>query len=347
MSQNSRNDNRKKVLLAGGAGYIGSHVAVTLINSGYKVFIADNFSNCKVGSMGNIFRACQEEIDYLYVDLTKEINLDTCFTKLGPFEAVIHLAGHKAVNESVLEPLKYYENNLMATLTLLKVMKKRDCKKLIFSSSAAVYGPPKNLPIDESHPANPINPYGRTKLMSEEMMEDFVNAEKDMKVVALRYFNPVGAHESGYIGEDPRQKPSNLVPYVCKVATGELPVVKIFGDAWNTKDGTGERDYIHVMDLAEGHLAALKYMQNHDGEKLWRIFNLGTGKAHSVKEVVDMLRKVSGKPIKTECVGNRAGDVAVCYADVTKAERELGWKAEHGLERMCRDSWLWEKSLNY
>lgn len=326
------------VLVTGGAGYIGSHTCVELLEAGYDVVVADNLSNSKEESVKRIREITRKPLKFYKVDLLDREGLTDIFNN-EKIDAVMHFAGLKAVGESVSIPLKYYHNNITGTLTLLDVMGEKGVKDIVFSSSATVYGDPHKVPITEDFPLSATNPYGRTKLMIEEILRDLHRSDNSWNIAILRYFNPVGAHISGRIGEDPNGIPNNLVPYITQVAVGRLKKLNVFGNDYNTPDGTGVRDYIHVTDLALGHLKALEKL----GEKPGVVtYNLGTGKGYSVLEMVETFRKVSGKDIPYEIVARRPGDIAICYADPSKAKHELGWTAEKGLEDMLRDSWRWQ-----
>ena len=323
------------ILLTGGAGYIGSHIAIELLNTGYNVIIADNFSNSSPDVAERIEKITGKSALVYDLDITDTDGLDKLFHENKP-DAVIHLAGHKAVGESVNEPLKYYRNNLDCALTLLEVMQRHNVCKIIFSSSATVYGTPERLPFTEGmKPGECTNPYGRTKQMIEQIITDTASTGW-LSAVILRYFNPVGAHKSGLIGESPRGIPNNLMPYIIQVAAGILPELGVFGNDYPTRDGTGIRDYIHVVDLAKGHVDALKYCAAHDGVEM---INLGTGKGCSVFELVETFERVNGVKIPYKVGPRRAGDLPETYADVSKAERIMGWKAELTIEDMCRDAW--------
>ncbi len=328
-----------KILLTGGAGYIGSHTAVELIEAGYDVVIADNYSNSKEDVIDRIEKIVNKKVTAYDVDFTDYKAVDKLFEK-EDIDAVIHFAGLKAVGESCSIPLKYYENNIGSTLTLLDVMKKHDVNNIVFSSSATVYGVPKEVPLREDMPTSCTNPYGWTKYMIEQILKDVAMATPKMSVVILRYFNPIGAHSSGLIGEDPNGIPNNLMPYITQVATGKLPELSVYGNDYNTKDGTGVRDYIHVVDLAKGHLKAIEYSFKNRGVE---VFNLGTGKGYSVLEIVEAFEKANMVKVPYTIVERRPGDVAECYADPSKAEAVLGWRAEKTLEQMCEDSWRWQK----
>ena len=328
-----------KILLTGGAGYIGSHTAVELIEAGYDVVIADNYSNSKEDVIDRIEKIVNKKVTAYDVDFTDYKAVDKLFEK-EDIDAVIHFAGLKAVGESCSIPLKYYENNIGSTLTLLDVMKKHDVNNIVFSSSATVYGVPKEVPLREDMPTSCTNPYGWTKYMIEQILKDVAMATPKMSVVILRYFNPIGAHTSGLIGEDPNGIPNNLMPYITQVATGKLPELSVYGNDYNTKDGTGVRDYIHVVDLAKGHLKAIEYSFKNRGVE---VFNLGTGKGYSVLEIVEAFEKANMVKVPYTIVERRPGDVAECYANPSKAEAVLGWRAEKTLEQMCEDSWRWQK----
>ena len=325
-----------KILVTGGLGYIGSHTAVELLNEGYEIAVVDDLYNSKIEVKDKIEEITGKTFNYYNLDVCNKEDLRKVFEKEG-FDAVIHFAGYKAVGESVRKPLMYYRNNLDSTLTVLELMEEFKVNKFIFSSSATVYGDPEKLPIsEEAKVGGTTNPYGATKLMIEGILKDVSIATPNMNIIVLRYFNPVGAHKSYLIGENPNGIPNNLMPYIVKVATGELPKLTIFGDDYETKDGTGERDYIHVVDLAKGHVAALK---NFDKIKGIDYFNLGTGKAYSVLEMVKGFEKVNGVKVNYEIGPRREGDIASCYADPSKANRVLNWKAEKTLEDMERDAY--------
>lgn len=328
----------KNVLVTGGCGYIGSHTVVELINAGYRVVIVDNLSNSKIGVLDRIQTIMGTKPEFYRVDVRDKVALSQIFEK-EHFTDVIHFAGLKAVGESVKIPLAYYDNNLNSTLVLVDCMKKYGVKNLVFSSSATVYGNPASVPIFENFPLSATNPYGQTKLMIEQILKDYYRSDNSFNIALLRYFNPVGAHESGLIGEDPNGIPNNLVPYITQVAVGKLEKINVFGNDYPTKDGTGVRDYIHVVDLAKGHLAALKKLDTDCGLV---IYNLGTGHGYSVLEMIEMFSDVVGKPLKYEIVGRRAGDIAECFADCSLAKRELGWECKFDLRRMAEDSWRWQ-----
>ena len=330
-----------KILLTGGAGYIGSHTAVELLDAGYDVVIADNFSNSSPMVIGRIEKITGKKVAIYDVDVADPKGLEALFEKEKP-DGVIHFAGLKAVGESVKVPLRYYRNNLDCTLTLLETMEKAGVTVIIFSSSATVYGTPKSLPLTEDMTTGPCsNPYGSTKLFIEQIISDAAAARPALSAVLLRYFNPVGAHKSGLIGEMPNGIPNNLMPFVSQVAVGKLPRLSVFGDDYPTRDGTCIRDYIHVVDLAKGHVAALEYCVNNPGVE---ILNLGTGTGCTVLELVHAFSKVNGIDIPYVIAGRRAGDVTEMYADASKARRLMGWSSELSLEDMCRDSWNWQKN---
>ena len=324
-----------KILITGGAGYIGSHTAVELLKNGEELVIVDNFSNSSPEVLEKIKKITGKDFKFYELDLLDEEKLDSVF-KENKIEAVIHFAGLKAVGESVEKPIEYYHNNITGTLILLKTMKKYNCKKIVFSSSATVYGNPQKLPIAEDSPLSTTNPYGSTKLMIEQILQDVAVADKDFCIAIIRYFNPIGAHESGLIGEVPNGIPNNIMPYIMKVAKGEYKELTIFGDDYPTKDGTGVRDYIHVVDLSKGHLKALDKIRKEAGVK---IYNLGTGNGYSVLELVKNFEKVNNVKVNYKIGPRRPGDIPACYADPRKAEKELGWKAEKGIEEMLKDSW--------
>ena len=330
-----------KVLLTGGAGYIGSHTCVQLINNGYDVVIADNFDNSSEKVLKRIDQITGKTPVVYNIDVADKADLSKLFTEQD-IDAVIHFAGYKAVGESVEKPIMYYRNNLDTTLTLLEVMAEFNVKKIVFSSSATVYGVPKVVPLKEGMPTSCTNPYGWTKLFNEQILTDATVADKELSVVLLRYFNPIGAHESGLIGESPNGIPNNLMPYITQVAVGKREKLGVFGDDYDTHDGTGVRDYIHVVDLADGHLKALEYINK--GHKGTEIFNLGTGTGYSVLDIVKAFSKVNGVEIPYAIMDRRAGDVATVTADPEKANEKLNWSAKYGIEEMCRDSWNWQKN---
>jgi UDP-glucose 4-epimerase len=327
-----------KVLVTGGAGYIGSHTAIELLAAGMEPVIADNFSNSRVEVLERLLQITGREVQCERVDLTDPMATERLMAKVRP-DAVIHFAGLKAVGESVAKPEHYYYNNLLSTLNVAKLSRQYGSKSLVFSSSATVYGDPATVPVREDAPVSPTNPYGQTKAMSEQILHDLARAWEDQSMVVLRYFNPVGAHESGLIGEDPMGTPNNLVPYVAQVAVGRLPKLKIFGKDYPTPDGTGVRDYLHVVDLAKAHVRALEYAPGHPGVST---FNLGTGRGHSVLDVVRAFEKASGREVPYEVVERRPGDIGTCYADPSRAEEALGWTAVKSLDDMCADSWRWQ-----
>ncbi len=329
------------ILLTGGAGYIGSHTLVELARAGYETVIFDNFSNASLHVLPRLEKITGQPISFVVGDLLVEEDLENLFSAYPQIEAVIHFAGKKAVGESVESPLMYYENNVQGTISLLRAMQRHDIRKLVFSSSATVYGDPEEVPISESASLQPTNPYGRTKLMIEQILLDLKASWPDMSLAILRYFNPIGAHKSGLIGEDPAGIPNNLLPFVTQVAIGKRDKLSVFGSDYPTLDGTGIRDYIHVMDLARGHVAALEKMGQ---EPQQGIYNLGTGRGYSVLEVVASFASVSGIKIPYQLVDRRPGDIARCYADPAKAKRELSWEAQYGLDDMCRDAWHWQKN---
>ena len=329
-----------KVLLTGGAGYIGSHTAVEMINAGYEVVIADNFDNSSPKVLDRIETITGVRPVLYELDVADNAAVDEMFAK-EDFDAVVHFAGLKAVGESCSIPVRYYRNNIDTTLTLLEVMKKHGVDNIVFSSSATVYGIPKEVPLVEGMPTFCTNPYGWTKYMNEQILTDAAAADKELSVVLLRYFNPIGAHKSGLIGENPNGIPNNLMPYITQVAVGKLPRLGVFGNDYPTHDGTGVRDYIHVVDLAKGHVKAIAYAAGHKGTE---IFNLGTGNGYSVLDIVNAFSRVNDIEIPYDIKPRRAGDVAECYANASKAAKELGWTAEYGLEDMCRDSWNWQKN---
>ena len=330
-----------KVLLTGGAGYIGSHTCVQLINNGYDVVIADNFDNSSEKVLKRIDQITGKTPVVYNIDVADKADLRKLFSEQD-IDAVIHFAGYKAVGESVEKPIMYYRNNLDTTLTLLEVMAEFNVKKIVFSSSATVYGVPKVVPLKEGMPTSCTNPYGWTKLFNEQILTDATVADKELSVVLLRYFNPIGAHESGLIGESPNGIPNNLMPYITQVAVGKREKLGVFGDDYDTHDGTGVRDYIHVVDLADGHLKALEYINK--GHKGTEIFNLGTGTGYSVLDIVKAFSKVNGVEIPYAIMDRRAGDVATVTADPKKANEMLNWSAKFGIEEMCRDSWNWQKN---
>jgi UDP-glucose 4-epimerase len=328
------------ILVTGGAGYIGSHTVVLLIEAGYEVVVYDNFSNSNATSIKRVEQITNRKIPLIQGDIRDTDGLQKVFDSYD-IEAVIHFAGLKAVGESVEKPLKYYDNNIVGTIKLCEVMAKNGCKSIIFSSSATVYGDPHTTPIKENFPTSATNPYGRSKLFIEEILKDLYISDNEWKIVLLRYFNPVGAHPSGTIGEDPSGIPNNLMPYITQVAIGKLECLNIFGDDYDTHDGTGVRDYIHVMDLANGHLKALQKLDSFDQVMT---INLGTGQGYSVLDMVKAFAKASNKDIPCTIAPRRAGDIAKCYADASYAKEILGWSATRNLQQMCEDSWKWQSN---
>lgn len=329
----------KNVLITGGAGYIGSHVAVELLNKNYKVIVYDNLTNSSKISVKRVEEITGKNIIFYEADILDEKKLSEVFEKEN-IDVVIHCAALKAVGESVKKPLEYYHNNISGTLSLLKIMREYSCKNIIFSSSATVYGDPEKVPITEDFPKGICtNPYGWTKSMMEQIMTDLQKSDPEWKVVLLRYFNPIGAHESGKIGEDPQGIPNNLLPYIAQVAVGKLDYLRVFGDNYDTVDGTGVRDYIHVVDLAKGHVLSVDKIDKLEGVS---IINLATGNGYSVLEVLKAFEKACGKKISYKIVERREGDIAKCFADASKAYEVLGWKAEKGIDEMCEDSWRWQ-----
>ncbi len=329
-----------KILVTGGAGYIGSHTCVELLEAGHDVVVIDNLCNSSRVSLDRVALLTGRTVSFVEGDIRDPAALMPILER-GDIDAVIHFAGLKAVGESVEIPLTYYQNNITGTLALLEAMAETGVKRLVFSSSATVYGDPHALPITEDFPLSASNPYGRSKLIIEEMLRDIQLADPAWNIAILRYFNPVGAHESGQIGEDPRGVPNNLMPYIAQVAAGRLEQLSVFGGDYPTADGTGVRDYIHVVDLAKGHLAALERLQGDPG---LMVHNLGTGKGYSVLEMIRAFEAASQKPVAYRVVDRRPGDIAACYADPGLAFRELGWRAERGLEQMCQDTWRWQSS---
>lgn len=330
----------ENILVTGGAGYIGSHTVVELLESGYGVVVVDNLSNSNKESMNRVKKITGKSPVFYEADVRDRAAMEKIFTE-NKIDYVIHFAGLKAVGESCVKPIEYYDNNLYGTLVLLEVMREHGCKKIVFSSSATVYGTPEKLPLDEScRTGGTTNPYGTSKYFQEIMLNDVYKADNEWTVVLLRYFNPVGAHPSGLIGEDPRGIPNNLTPYIAKVAIGELKEVGVFGNDYDTPDGTGVRDYIHVVDLAKGHVAAISKI-NDSGVYT---YNLGTGVGYSVLDVIHAYEKACGHAIPYAIKPRRAGDIAACYADASKAEKELGWKAQYGIDEMCASSWNWQSN---
>lgn len=328
-----------KILVTGGAGYIGSHTCVELLEEGYEVVIVDNLYNASEKAVQRIQKITGREVAFYQDDIRDYEAMSRIFAKEKP-EAVIHFAGLKAVGESVAKPLEYYENNIGGTLNLCKAMRENGCKNIIFSSSATVYGEPAFIPITEKCPKGVCtNPYGWTKHMLEQILTDFHTADEEWNVILLRYFNPIGAHKSGLLGEDPKGIPNNLLPYVAQVAIGKLECVGVFGNDYDTPDGTGVRDYIHVVDLAKGHVKAINKLMEKPGVK---IYNLGTGKGYSVLDVIKAFGKACGKEIPYQIKPRRPGDIATCYSDASLAKKELRWEAQYGIEEMCADSWRWQ-----
>ncbi|CAM8957027.1 unnamed protein product [Rhodiola kirilowii] len=331
------------ILVTGGAGFIGSHTVVQLLNAGYMVFVVDNLDNSSMEAVDRVREVVgpllSQKLWFHLVDLRNKVELDKLFAK-NKFDAVIHFAGLKAVGESVAKPQLYYENNVVGTLNLYDVMTRYKCKKMVFSSSATVYGQPEKVPCDENSKLMATNPYGRTKLILEDVARDIQRADPEWRIILLRYFNPVGTHSSGKIGEDPKGIPNNLMPFIQQVAVGRLPELNVFGNDYPTKDGSGVRDYIHVMDLADGHIAALRKLLKTDNIGCVA-YNLGTGQGTSVFEMVAAFEKASGKKINIKLCPRRPGDSSAVYADTEKAEKDLNWKAKYGIQEMCRDQWNW------
>ncbi len=329
------------VLITGGAGFIGSHTAVEFLNAGYEIVIMDNFSNSKPESLERIKKITGKDFKFYRADLLDPASMDVIFEENPDIDSVIHFAGLKAVGESVQKPLEYYHNNVTGTLLLCDCMRRHGVKTIVFSSSATVYGTPDIVPIRETaRVGNATNPYGETKVMIERILKDFHIADNEWNIAILRYFNPIGAHPSGLMGEDPNGIPNNLMPYITKVAAGKLPVLHVFGNDYDTHDGTGVRDYIHVVDLSRAHLAALQYIEKAHGIDY---FNIGTGNGYSVLDIVNAYKKATGIEIKYQIDPRRPGDIAECYADPAKARDVLGWSAQYGIEEMCRDSNNWQE----
>ena len=329
------------ILVSGGAGYIGSHTCIELLNAGYDVVVADNYYNASPVVLDRVKQITGKDFRFYQADMTKHEDVEKIFAECPDITAVIQFAAYKAVGESVSKPIEYYYNNLNCTLVILDVMRRHNCHNFVFSSSATVYGDPASVPITEDFPVGATtNPYGTTKAMTERILTDVCKADPTLNVALLRYFNPIGAHKSGLIGEDPNGIPNNLMPYIAKVAVGKLEKVHVFGNDYPTPDGTGVRDYIHVVDLARGHVCAIKKLETNCG---LFICNLGTGKGYSVLDVIHAFEKACGKTIPYVIDARRPGDIAECYADPTKAKNELGWVAEYGIEEMCADSWNWQK----
>jgi len=334
----TKDTQQKTILVTGGAGYIGSHACVELLEAGYKVVVIDNLSNSKAVSLDRVQEITNKTLSFIEGDLRNKSDIESVFEKHN-IDAVIHFAGLKAVGESVEIPIDYYQNNIVGTLNLLEVMNDASVKKIVFSSSATVYGGAESQPIKENSPLSAINPYGRSKLIIEEVLQDIYKSDSEWNISNLRYFNPVGAHKSGLIGEDPNGVPNNLMPYISQVAVGKLEQLNVFGSDYPTKDGTGVRDYIHVVDLAKGHISALAKLNENPG---LIIHNLGTGKGYSVLEIVKAFEKATGKKVNYQVVERREGDIAICYADPSKAKSELDWHAKENLDAMCKDTWRWQ-----
>jgi UDP-glucose 4-epimerase len=330
----------RKILVTGGAGYIGSHTTLSLLQAGFDVLVLDNLSNSSAESLSRVARIGGRTATFIQGDIRDRALLGRLFSE-NAVDAVLHFAGLKAVGESVSQPMRYYDNNVHGSQVLLQAMADAGVFSFVFSSSATVYGEPAQMPISETCPVGqPTNPYGRSKLMVEDMLRDLAVSDPRWRIAILRYFNPVGAHESGQIGEDPNGIPNNLLPYIAQVAVGKLPELAVFGNDYPTHDGTGVRDYIHVVDLAEGHLRALNALETRTGVHVW---NLGTGQGYSVLDMVRAFEAASGRPVPYRIAPRRPGDIATCYADPSKAERELGWKAKRGLPEMMRDAWRWQQ----
>lgn len=327
-----------KILVTGGAGFIASHTNVELLNAGYDVVVVDNLVNSSRESVARVEELTGKKLSFYEEDLLNEKAIDAIFEKEN-IDSVIHFAALKAVGESCQIPLRYFDNNLTGTLNLLKVMEKHGVKSIVFSSSATVYGKPESVPIREDFPLSVSNPYGRTKLIIEDMLRDIYKSDNEWDIALLRYFNPIGAHESGMIGENPHGIPNNLLPYVAKVAAGQLECVNVFGDDYDTPDGTGVRDYIHVVDLATGHIKALEKLVTHPGLVT---YNLGTGVGYSVLDIIKNFEKACGKEIPYKITPRRPGDIDMCYADPAKAKKELGWEATRSIDKMCEDAWRWQ-----
>lgn len=328
------------ILVTGGAGFIASHTNIELLNAGYDVIVMDNLCNSSKESVARVEQIAGKKVKFYEADMRNVEDLEKIFSE-NVIDVIIHFAGLKAVGESCVKPFEYYENNISGTLNIISMMRKYNVKKMVFSSSATVYGDPEVIPITEECKVGGVtNPYGQTKLMLEQILTDIQKADPDFDIALLRYFNPIGAHESGLIGEAPNGIPNNLLPYVAKVAAGVLDRVNVFGDDYDTPDGTGVRDYIHVVDLAKGHVCAVKKLLEHPGLV---IYNLGTGVGYSVLDIIHNFEKACGKKIPYVIAPRRPGDIATCYSDPSKAERELGWKAQYGIDRMCEDAWRWQK----
>lgn len=333
---------KQRILITGGAGYIGSHTTLTLLMAGYEVVVLDNLCNSSSESLVRVARIVGREPDFIEGDVRDRSVLERVFREYSVL-AVLHFAGLKSVGESVVQPLHYYDNNVLGSLTLLKACANAGVFKFVFSSSATVYGEPAQIPVNENcNIGKPTSPYGHSKLIIEDMLRELAKSDSRWRIAILRYFNPVGAHESGLIGEEPNGIPNNLLPYIAQVAAGKLSELAVFGDDYPTPDGTGVRDYVHVVDLAEGHLRALELLQTRTGAHVW---NLGTGQGYSVLEMVRAFEAASGKPVPRRVAPRRPGDIAICYADPAKAKRELGWEARRGLDQMTLDAWRWQ-SMN-
>jgi len=330
------------ILLTGGMGYIGSHTAVVLTEAGHNAVLYDNLYNSKVTVLDRLENINGKRLAFIEGDIRDTSKLEQTLTN-HKIDAVIHFAGLKAVGESVEKPIDYYENNVTGTISLLRAMHTANIKNIVFSSSATVYGKPQYLPLDEQHPTSATNPYGRSKLQIEEILADLAKSDPEWRIACLRYFNPVGAHESGLIGEDPNDIPNNLMPYIAQVASGKLTHLNIFGNDYSTEDGTGVRDYIQVMDLAEGHKSALDFLNSHTG---WHAINLGTGTGYSVLEMVHTFEQTSGKTVPYQIIKRRAGDIATCYAEVDNSSKQLNWKAGRGLDEMCRSTWYFQSRMS-
>ena len=328
------------ILVTGGAGYIGSHTCVELLNAGEEIVVLDNFCNSKPRALEIVKELTGKDFKSYNADLLDRAAVEKVFEE-NKIDSVIHFAGLKAVGESVRKPIEYYHNNITGTLILCDVMRNHGCKRIVFSSSATVYGSPKSVPIREDFPLSTTNPYGSTKLMIEGILKDIYTSDNEWSIALLRYFNPIGAHKSGKLGENPNGIPNNLMPYITQVAVGKLKELGVFGDDYDTPDGTGVRDYIHVVDLAKGHVKALKKIEENAGLK---IYNLGTGVGYSVLDIVKNFEAATGVKIPYVIKPRRAGDIATCYSDASLAEKELGWKAENGIKEMCEDSWRWQKN---
>ena len=330
------------ILITGGAGYIGTHTSVELIDSGYEIILVDNFSNSNAIAIKRVEQITGKNIQIINADIRNSDTLSKVFEE-NSIEGVIHFAGLKSVNESIDDPIGYYDNNIAGTINLCKVMNKFNVKKIIFSSSAVVYGNPKTVPIKEDFPVSTSNPYGQSKLMTEQILNDIFISDNNWQIALLRYFNPVGAHESGLIGESPNGIPNNLMPYISQVAVGKLEKLHVFGADYDTKDGTCIRDFIHVVDLAKGHVKALDYFKNNKSGEILKL-NLGTGKGYTVLELINTFQQVSGKNIPYDIVERRHGDIAISYASAELANKKISWKTKYNLEDMCRDTWLWQSN---